>query len=189
MAGLDQGVAQSVEGFKATMTAQVGLLSTQVEQILTLLSGSPAAAPEQPPTPSEPSPSALHADTCTRLAPPERYSGTIGQSRSFIIECEMHFEHSPLHFLTARSEVAFIMSHLSGRSKAWATAEWARNSTICTSPKRFADALKLVFDPESSDRERAWELSRMKPGRESVCDYAIRFRTLATEWVEQHGPV
>ncbi|MPV02325.1 hypothetical protein FVA96_24315, partial [Escherichia coli] len=163
------------------MTTQVGLLNSQVEQILTLLSRNPAASPEQPPTPSEPPPVATPADACTRLAPPERYSGTIGQSRSFIIECEMHFEHSPMHFPTERSKVAFMMSHLTGRAKAWATAEWARSSAVCSSPKKFADALRLVFDPVATDRERARELSQIKQGGQSVCEYAIRFRTLAME--------
>ncbi|KAM8915391.1 uncharacterized protein AB9W97_014255 isoform 2-T3 [Spinachia spinachia] len=129
------------------MTAQVGLLSNQVEQILTLLSGIPAAAPEQPSTSPSPSPSALHADTCTRLAPPERCSGTFGQKRS---------------------KVAFMLSNLSGRAKAWASDEWARNSTICTSPKRFADALKLVFDPETTDRETAQELRWMRQEKETI---------------------
>lgn len=184
VADLDRGVrglAQSQEGFKTAMTTQVGLLNSQVEQILTLLSRNPAASPEQPPTPSEPPPVATPADACTRLAPPERYSGTIGQSRSFIIECEMHFEHSPMHFPTERSKVAFMMSHLTGRAKAWATAEWARSSAVCSSPKKFADALRLVFDPVATDRERARELSQIKQGGQSVCEYAIRFRTLAME--------
>jgi len=137
VADLDRGVkglAQSQEGFKATMTTQVGLLSTQVEQILSLLSTNRAAAPDQPPMPPKPSPVTTHAGTCTRLAPSERYSGTIVQSRSLSIECEEHFEHSSLNFLTERSKVAFMMSHLTGRARAWATTEWLRNSAVCASP-------------------------------------------------------
>uniref|UniRef100_A0AAQ4R0Q4 Gypsy retrotransposon integrase-like protein 1 n=1 Tax=Gasterosteus aculeatus aculeatus TaxID=481459 RepID=A0AAQ4R0Q4_GASAC len=74
-----------------------------------------------------------------------------------------------------------MMSHLTGRAKAWGTAEWARNSATCASSRQFSNALKLVFDPGATDRERARELSDIKQGGESVCDYAIHFRTMATE--------
>ena len=57
-------------------------------------------------------------------------------------------------FPTDRSKIAFMISHLTDRVKAWA-------------------------DPVSSSREKAQELSSLKQGSGSVCDYAIRFRTLA----------
>lgn len=74
-----------------------------------------------------------------------------------------------------------MISHLTGRARTWATTEWARSSDICATSKRFAEALRAVFDPVATDREKAQELSRLKQGGDSVCDYAIRFRTLATE--------
>uniref|UniRef100_A0AAQ4QF93 Retrotransposon gag domain-containing protein n=1 Tax=Gasterosteus aculeatus aculeatus TaxID=481459 RepID=A0AAQ4QF93_GASAC len=152
-----------------------------MEQILTLLSRNAALAPEPSPAPPDLSTGSTLEDTGARLAPPERYDGTIGGSRSFLTESEVHFEHSPSHFPTERSKVAFIMSHLTRRAKAWATAEWARNSATCASSRQFSNALKLVFDPGATDRERARELSEIKQGGESVCDYAILFRTMATE--------
>ncbi|XP_077378012.1 uncharacterized protein LOC144019084 [Festucalex cinctus] len=45
----------------------------------------------------------------------------------------------------------------------------------------FCTALRQVFDPVSMDREKARELSYLRQGRESVNDYAIRFRTLAAK--------
>ncbi|XP_073319185.1 uncharacterized protein [Pagrus major] len=45
----------------------------------------------------------------------------------------------------------------------------------------FKTALMRTFDPVSTDREKARELSRLTQGRDSVCDYAIRFHTLAVE--------
>ncbi|KAK0136995.1 Retrotransposon-derived protein PEG10 [Merluccius polli] len=176
-----QGLAHSQEEYKATVISQVGLLSTQVEQILTLLSRNTAAAPDLPTVTPEPSPVTTHSGACTRLAPPERYSGDFGQSRSFVTECEMHFEHAPRDFPTERSRVAFMMSHLTGRAWSWATAEWARDSEVCALFKKFVGALRIIFDPVATDREKARELSRLKLGADSVCDYAIRFRTLATE--------
>ncbi|KAK0151824.1 hypothetical protein N1851_006805 [Merluccius polli] len=42
-------------------------------------------------------------------------------------------------------------------------------------------ALTKTFDPVTSSREKAQELSSLKQGSGSVCDFAIRFRTLAAE--------
>uniref|UniRef100_A0A3B4U1I2 ribonuclease H n=1 Tax=Seriola dumerili TaxID=41447 RepID=A0A3B4U1I2_SERDU len=74
-----------------------------------------------------------------------------------------------------------MISHLAGRARAWAMAEWARDSPLCNSLQGFKEALHKTFDPVSTGREKARELSGLRQGRESVCDYAIRFRTLAAE--------
>ena len=42
-------------------------------------------------------------------------------------------------------------------------------------------ALKRIFDPVTTDREKAQELRGLRQGSTSVCDYAIHFRTLAAE--------
>lgn len=93
----------------------------------------------------------------------------------------MHYEHLPSAFPTERSKVAFMVFHLTGRAKAWATAEWSRGSSICDSLKDFIDSLRGVFDPISPDRDKARALSNIRQGTDPVCDYAIRFRTLATD--------
>ena len=87
----------------------------------------------------------------------------------------------PQAFLTERAKVAFMISHLSGRAKAWASAEWSRNSSICETVAGFQTALTKTFDPVCSNREKAQELSSIRQGNDSVCDYAIHFRTLAAE--------
>ena len=93
----------------------------------------------------------------------------------------MHFELSPHVFPTDRAKIAFMISHLAGRARAWATAEWARESPLSSSHRDFKEALQRTFDPVSTIREKARELSGLRQGQESVCDYAIRFRTLAAE--------
>ena len=70
-----------------------------------------------------------------------------------------------------------MSSHLTGRARAWATAEWSRGSPICQSMK----ALRRVFDPTTSGRETARKLNSIRQGMNSVSDYAIRFRTLAID--------
>uniref|UniRef100_A0A3P9K7H2 ribonuclease H n=1 Tax=Oryzias latipes TaxID=8090 RepID=A0A3P9K7H2_ORYLA len=101
--------------------------------------------------------------------------------KNFLTDCSIHFEHSPHAFVSDRARIAFMISHLSGRARAWAMAEWARNSPICSSLIAFQHALQITFDPVSTSREKARELTNIRQGRESVCDYAIRFRTSAAE--------
>ena len=74
-----------------------------------------------------------------------------------------------------------MISHLAGRAKAWASDECSRNSTACEIIAGFQTALTRTFDPVCSSREKAQELSTLKQGRDSVCDYAIHFCTLAAE--------
>lgn len=93
----------------------------------------------------------------------------------------MHFEFLPQAFPTDRAKVAFMILHLTGRARAWATAEWSQGSPVCETLNEFKRALRRVFNPFSSVREKARELSNIRQGTDSVSDYAIRFRTLATD--------
>uniref|UniRef100_A0A8P4GTJ9 Gypsy retrotransposon integrase-like protein 1 n=1 Tax=Dicentrarchus labrax TaxID=13489 RepID=A0A8P4GTJ9_DICLA len=182
MSALQQGVrmlAGSQEEFRSGMTAQVTILTTQIEQVLAHLTKNPSATPS-PATAAAPPVPATHAPT-PRLAPPEKFSGESGECRSFIVDCEMHYEQLPSAFPTEKSKVAFMISHLTGRARDWATAEWSRGSPICQSGDWFIEALRRVFDPTTSGRETARKLSSIRQGKDSVSDYAIRFRTLATD--------
>lgn len=187
MSALQQGVTElgnSQDGFKSAMTTQVNHLASQIQQMLGYLqreSSSPdpgiathTAAAVTPPVP------AFHAATL-RLSPPEKFSGEPGQCRSFIVQCSLHYEQLPSAFPTEKSKVAFMVSHLTGRAAAWATAEWARESPICESRRQFEEALRVVFDSTALGREAARKLSSIEQGMDSVADYAIRFRTIATD--------
>ena len=68
-----------------------------------------------------------------------------------------------------------------GRVVPWFINLWSRDSSICGSLDEFKQALRRAVDPLSSDREKARELSNIRQGIDPVCDYAIRFRTLATD--------
>lgn len=56
-----------------------------------------------------------------------------------------------------------------------------RESPLCHSLRGFQDTLQMTFDLVSTDREKAREMSGLMEGGGSVCDYAIRFCTLAAE--------
>ena len=157
MSCLHSGVkelANCQEDFKTTVTTQVNLLAAQVRQVLTHLTKDPPSpdtiAPPSPAAAGASSAPVIHA-AAPRLAPPEKFSGESGECRAFIVDCEMHYEHLPSAFSTERSKVAFMISHLTGRARAWATAEWSRDSSICGSLDEFKQALRRAFDPLSSD--------------------------------------
>lgn len=80
-----------------------------------------------------------------------------------------------------------MISHLTGRAKAWASVEWGQRSSICSSLTDFQAALKKTFVPVMDDREKAQELSGLRQGSDSVCGYAIRFCTVGRKQVELHS--
>ena len=162
----------------AAVTAQLRDLTSQIQQLSTNSStGSMAAAAPVP----APTSTIIHAGPGLRLASPVRYSGEPGRCKTFLTECDMHFEFSPQHFLTDRAKVGFIISNLGGRAQTWATAEWGRNSTICQILQGFQQAIRRTFDPVGNDRDTARQLCGLRQGKDTVSDYAIRFHTLAAE--------
>lgn len=116
-----------------------------------------------------------------RLPPPERYSGAPGSCRPFLVQCSLIFELQPSAFPSERSRVAYIVSLLTGRARDWGTAEWEKQSAICSSVKLFSDELRKVFDHVTPGREVARGLFNLTQGGRSVSDYSIEFRTVAAE--------
>lgn len=165
------------------MAGQLVYFSSKIQDLEDRLSsrGPTPSAPERVIPALEPTWPPHYAGSGPRLAPPERYSGEPGQCKSFITDCSMHFKYSPWDFPSDRAKVAFMISHLTGKARSWATAEWSRDSPLCNSVSEFQAALQKVFEPLCSDREKARELSWIRQGREAVSDYAVRFRTLASE--------
>ncbi|XP_069605071.1 uncharacterized protein [Ranitomeya imitator] len=88
-----------------------------------------------------------------RHCKPPRYYGDPKLCRGFLNLCLLHFRFLPQHFQTDMAKVAFLASHLEGEALAWFNPLMERN------------------DPIVSDLQ----------GSLSVGQYAIRFRTLASE--------
>ncbi|CAK6963407.1 hypothetical protein L3Q82_001622 [Scomber scombrus] len=117
------------EDFQASVTSQVNHLAGQLHQVLLRLDTAPPATPpaENPAA----APTGPVAPISLRLAPPEKFSGNSGDCRTFLVQCDLHFKLNPAAFESDQAKVAFIVSHLTGRAAAWATAEWSRDSNIC----------------------------------------------------------
>ena len=150
------------EEIQSAMAANISHLSSQLQALLGWLARSGVAAPP-PTTPVPP----LHSGGAPcKLALRTLYNGDPGSCKTFLIDCSIHFEFLPHGFPTERSKVAFKISHLTGRAKTWASAEWSRNTTVCDSLKDFEAALARTFDPVSSSREKAQELSHIRQGKD-----------------------
>uniref|UniRef100_A0A3B1K2Y4 DUF4939 domain-containing protein n=1 Tax=Astyanax mexicanus TaxID=7994 RepID=A0A3B1K2Y4_ASTMX len=97
------------------------LLQRMMQQLSILVSSHTEAASEtsapQPPPPDPPTPQ----------------------------ECSLFFEQQPSRFPTECSKVAFIISLLTGKALAWATAMWEQASPDCTSSNSFTAALRQTF--------------------------------------------
>lgn len=162
------------------MASHLGHLSSQIQGLLDQLAQPITAAPPLVAT-AAPAPTMPIVGIGSKLAPPVQFSGELGLCRTLLIDCSIHFELTPHAFCTDQSKIAFMISHLTGRAKAWASAEWARGSPLCSFLTDFQAALMRTFDPVTTDREKAQELSGLRQGSGSVCDYAICFHTLVAE--------
>eukprot|EP00064_Thunnus_orientalis_P019626 superscaffoldBa00004989_g19750 len=133
-------------------------------------SGSDAASPA-PATPSLP----------LYLSRPECFSGDSGDCRTFLTQCDLHFELQTAAFPSDRSKIAYIISYLTGRAEAWATAEWSWKSPVCRSLLLFSKTFTQIFQQTAPGREAARALVKLRQGKKRVSDYAIEFRTIAAE--------
>ncbi|XP_078800175.1 uncharacterized protein LOC144990526 [Oryzias latipes] len=133
-----------------TLHKRLDLLATQVQPSSSSHTPHPSSSSPAPVAPFQTSPAPV-----VQLARPERFSDDSGNCRAFIRQCELHFELHGAAFPTERSKVAFMISHLTDRAGAWATAEWQRGATTCASLPAFLEAFTQVFQHTKPGREAA----------------------------------
>ena len=136
----------------------------------------------QPSTPATlPPPVISSPGSGTRFPLPKQFEGDPEVCRGFLTQCALGFRLQPDSFPTEESKVAYITTLLSGRALEWATAVWERDLPICHDAAAFMTEVQTIFGRPTSRRESAKHLLQLKQGRRSVADYAIAFRTLATQ--------
>jgi hypothetical protein len=64
------------------------------------------------------------------LPPLERYDGDSRTCRAFLSQCSLVFRLQPSSFPSDRSKIAYIITLMSGRALAWATAVWEQQSAV-----------------------------------------------------------
>ncbi|KAK5879277.1 hypothetical protein CesoFtcFv8_024596 [Champsocephalus esox] len=158
MKDINQGVmtlTSSQSEFRGVVTTQINHLAEQLHNVLTRLDSVPAAPSNvAAPAPETTAVCSMPA-SMIRLAPPAKFSGESGNCSPFLTQCDLHFTCQPAAFPSDLAKVAFVVSHLTGRAEAWATAEWARESPVCKSLQLFTETIKKIFDRTTPGREAA----------------------------------
>lgn len=155
---------------------QLAQLSAMLQQLL--------SAQQQPLPPSAPASLPQPVATATsrvRLSMPAKYDGDPKLCRGFLSQCSLHLEMSADLFPSERAKVAFVLSLLSGKALAWATPLWDRNDPATANVQSFFQEFRSVFEEPARAASAETALLNLTQGSSSVGDYAIRFRTLASE--------
>ena len=155
-----------------TIVAQQGQQLAQLTAMLQQLLPS-----QQQPAP----PPAVATGSRIRLSLPDKYDGDPKQCRGFLSQCSLHLELLSDQFPSERAKVAFILSLLSGKALAWATPLWDRADPATASVQSFCLEFRNVFEEPARVTSAETALLNLTQGDSSVGDYAIQFRTLASE--------
>ena len=197
-----QKLMATLNTFGTTMDTHDQALTTQqqalnrheemLQQIATALQRLTTAPPAQPPVipPAQPVIPAVHPAQAVdpaasdphrqpRLPAPQRYDGKQGECRDFLTQCRLTFELQPATYTTDRTRIAYVITLLVDKARAWATSVWQRQGPECSDFNSFTENMIRVFDQSVASEDAAKKLMSIQQGRTSVADYAITFRTLA----------
>uniref|UniRef100_A0A1A8BFW1 CCHC-type domain-containing protein n=2 Tax=Nothobranchius kadleci TaxID=1051664 RepID=A0A1A8BFW1_NOTKA len=158
---------------------QLGAMVKQLSEQLT------NPEPSAPPAPSPPGPntSAPSIPPNFRVAlspPPETFDGDRNVCRGFLLQCNLAFQRSPESFATDAAKISYIVGLLRGKALRWAEAK-SRSPNFLAGPfTEFLSEFNLTFDKSEPASELAKRLWNLRQGKQSVADFAIEFRTLAS---------
>ena len=97
----------------------------------------------QPPLSPSPAPTLPVSEP--RLPTPERYNGNPADCRGFLTQCSLTFELQASTFRTDRARIAYIITLLTGRARAWATAIWEQQGSACSDYVSFTCAESSII--------------------------------------------
>lgn len=152
------------------LTDAVNQIGESVQQLQTCLPREPVVlpAPEIPlltaPMTQEP-----------KIPTPQRYGGRPGTCKGFLTQVSLIFELQPATFASERAKIAYIIHWIGPQPSG------DNSPPICSDLKVFTETIQQVFDHPVSGREAARRLLDLHQSHQSVTDYFIEFRTLASE--------
>lgn len=168
-----------MEGFQTLAERHERALNTLLKQFRGLSVRQPATTvtsqPLNNPAVSSASLQATPASREPRLPPTERFAGESGTCLASLSHCSLIFELQHSSFPSDRSKIAYLITLMSGRAFACATAVWEQQSAVCFSLEEFVAEVKKVFDSSLSGREAARKLLQLCQDSCSVADYAARW--------------
>lgn len=165
----------------AAELARHGARQDQLFGMLQNIAAQLQPAVQPPPAPAAPALPVAAVSPSLRMPLPPRYDGDAKACRGFLSQCTIHFEVLAHQFASDRARIAFIISLLSGEALAWVTPLWERNDPVVSNLPDFLAAFRKVFDEPGRTSSAASSLLRLRQGNSTVGQYAIQFRTLASE--------
>lgn len=115
------------------------------------------------------------------VALPERYNGSIGRCRDFLLSVQNLFALQPQKYSLDEVKTRFIGTLLSHEALAWFRDIVERRSELLTNYGQFIVEFKAFFDDPNAQRHAADALGRLKQGKGSCLAFATKFRRLAYE--------
>ncbi|KAI5616013.1 nephrocystin-4-like, partial [Silurus asotus] len=119
------------------------------------------------------------AATGSPMALPATFSGEPSECRGFLMQVNLYIEMQPQRFPTERSKVAFFISLLSGKARAWAQSLWDAAGPVVNAYAPFTAHFLDVFSAAPGVLSTADQLLSLRQSDDTISDYSLRFRTLA----------
>ncbi|KAK1792970.1 hypothetical protein P4O66_001689 [Electrophorus voltai] len=118
------------------------------------------------------------------ITTPEVFGGDTESCEEFVVQCELYFGYQPL--LPDHAKVAFVISRLTGRARAWGAALVVNSSPLMNDYPGFIGGLKAVLHQLQQGRVCGRSLLRLRQGLRTTAEYATEFRTLVagSRWNE-----
>ncbi|KAI2667107.1 Transposon Tf2-6 polyprotein [Labeo rohita] len=170
---------------------QLDHLTALTEQLVRAVQGLQIATPPavSPPPAASPSPAAPPVTASPRLAFPEKFDGSPGKCKGFLLQCTLFVNQQPHLYPTDEGRIAFVCSLLTGKALEWATAVWDLGQPTFPSFAAFLKSFKEVFQPSPESSEAGEQIMALKQGRRTAAEYALDFRTLAAQSGWNDGPL
>ncbi len=159
-----------------TSGAQLGeQLTAMKDQLI------PPAGSSSPHAPADPTASPAPPPREPYIPIPARCAGDLGTCAQFFHQYSLVFNQQPITYSTHQAKIAFVMSLLTGQAAAWSLAITTQQSEVLTDYTLFTDKMRRVFDHPVKGRQAMGQLLDLQQGKDSVSQYAIRFRILAAK--------
>ncbi|KAL0173533.1 hypothetical protein M9458_029501, partial [Cirrhinus mrigala] len=168
---------------------QLDHLTALTEQLVRAVQGLQIATPPAPPPATSPSPAAPPITASPRLAFPEKFDGSPGKCKGFLLQCTLFVNQQPHLYPTDEGRIAFVCSLLTGKALEWATAVWDLGQPTFPSFAAFLQSFKEVFQPSPGSSEAGEQIMALRQGRRTAAEYALDFRTLAAQSGWNDGPL
>jgi hypothetical protein len=115
------------------------------------------------------------------VALPERYNGSIGRCRDFMLSVENLFALQPGKYCNDEIKTRFIGTLLSHEALAWFRDIVERRPSLLRNYPSFIMEFKSFFEDPNTQRHAADALGRLKQGKGSCLSYATKFRRIASD--------